>query len=249
MLRSTRPQIKWRMAVLLTFLFLLSLAFFLRRSREREDVSSGDYSALITATTQTAVSFEADTAEIELRIKNSGQARRSRGKNPCFVSYHILDGGKSSASKIPALPALPHDMKPGETAAVKITVKAPLEAGDYYLEVDLLLEGLSWFKEFGSETLVLAFKVSRRDWPEDHYELTLDAGPYTKIESTVPEINSLMKLIRTTLKHNEVSFQGKTGLRWVFGRRRLPPNLGSGRQHAHPGLPVSHPVLHSYFLA
>ena len=193
-------------------LALVCAAFSLCRSGRSGDVSLGEYSAVITAALDSAVLFEAETAEIELRIKNSGKAAwESRGKNPCFVSYHILDGKNRVIRYENPRSPLPREMRPGNTAAVKVTVKAPLEAGDYFLEFDLLLEGLSWFKDFGSEPLVLPFKVSRREWPEDRYKLSLDAGPYTKIESSVPEINSLMKLIRTTLKHNEVSFQGKTG--------------------------------------
>ena len=206
------PYRTWRMIVLLVALSLVCAAFSPRPAERRGDVSSDEYSAVITAATGTAASFEAETAEIELRIKNSGKAAwESRGKNPCFVSYHVLDGKKKVIRYENPRSPLPHDVKPGDTAAVKVTVKAPFEAGNYHLEFDLLLEGLSWFKGFGSEPLVLAFKVSRREWPEDRYKLSVDAGPYTKIESSIPEFNSLMKLIRITLKHNEVSFPGRTG--------------------------------------
>jgi len=193
-------------------LSLVCAAFSLCRSGRNGDVLLGEYSAVITATLGSAVSFEAETAEIDLRIRNSGKAAwGSKGKNPCFVSYHVLDGKKKVIRYENSHSPLPREMKPGDTAAVKVTVKAPLETGDYFLEFDLLLEGPSWFKDLGSEPLVLPFKVSRREWLEDRYKLSLDAGPYTKIESSVPELNSLMKLVRITLKHNEVSFQGRTG--------------------------------------
>jgi len=206
------PRRTWRVIVLLIALSLVCAAFSLRPAGRRGDVSLGEYSAVITAAAGMAVSFEAETAEIELQIRNSGKAAwGSGGKNPCFVSYHVFDGKKKVIRYENPRSPLPREIKPGETAAMKVTVKAPLEAGNYFLEFDLLLEGLAWFKDLGSEPLVLPFKVSRREWPEDRYKLSLDAGPYTKIESSVPELNSLMKLIRTTLKHNEVSFQGRTG--------------------------------------
>ena len=206
------PRRTWRMIVLLIALSLVCAAFSLRPTSRRGDVSLGEYSAVITAAAGMAVSFEAETTEIELQIRNGGStAWESRGKNPCFVSYHVFDGKKKVIRYENSRSPLPRKMKPGETAAVKVTVKAPLEAGNYFLEFDLLLEGLSWFKDLGSEPLILPFKVSWREWPEDRYKLSLDAGPYTKIESSIPELNSLMKLIRITLKHNEVSFQGRTG--------------------------------------
>lgn len=198
------PWRPWRSIVFLLALSLVCAAFSLR--------PDGQYSAIITTAAGAVSSFEAETTEIELRISNGGQAAwKTTGKNPCFVSYHVLDGKKNVIRyENPRFP-LPHDLKPGDSAAVKVRVKAPLEAGEYGLEFDLLLEGLSWFKDFGSNPLVLSFKVIRREWPEDHYKLSLDAGPFTKIESSVPEFNSLWKLIRITLKHNEVSFQGRTG--------------------------------------
>ena len=206
------PRRTSRMIVLPIALSLVCAAFSLRPTSRRGDVSLGEYSAVITADAGSAASFEAETTEIGLRIRNGGRAAwKSGGKNPCFVSYHVLDGKKKVIRYENPRSPLPREMKPGDTAAVEVTVKAPLEAGDYILEFDLLLEGLSWFKDFGSEPLVLPFKVSRREWPEDRYNLSLDAGPYTKIESSIPEFNSLMKLIRITLKHNEVSFLGRTG--------------------------------------
>ena len=206
------PCRPWREIVLLVVLTLVCAAFSPRPAGRWGDVSQNEYSAVITAAAEKAVSFEAETAQIELRIANSGNAAlKSRGNNPCFVSYHLLDINKKVIRYENPRSPLPHDLKSGDTVDVKITVKAPLEAGDYYLEFDLLLEGLSWFKGFGSQPLVLAFKVGRREWPEDRYKLTLDAGPYTKIESSIPQFNSLLKLIRITLKHNEVSFRGRTG--------------------------------------
>ena len=200
------------MIVLLIALSLVCAAFSPRPTSRRGDISLSKYSAVITAAAEMAVSFEAETAEIELQIRNGGStAWESRGKTPCFVSYHVLDGKKKVIRYENSRSPLPREMKPGETAAVKVTVKAPLEAGDYLLEFDLVVEGLAWFKDLGSEPLVLPFKVSWREWPEDRYKLSLGAGPYTNIESSVPEFNSLMKLIRITLKHNEVSFQGRTG--------------------------------------
>ncbi len=160
----------------------------------------------------TCEAFEAETARIPLSISNTGSMTwESSGKNPVSVSYHLLDAGGRVVRFENARSALPEKIVPGSTGGLEVTVKAPFEAGRYHLEFDLVAEGLSWFKDGGSKTLVLPFEVGRRQWPEDRYELSLDAGPYTKIASSVPELNALMKLIRITLKHNEVSFEGRTG--------------------------------------
>ena len=170
------------------------------------------YRAELRSSVGNCAAFEAETARVPLTIANTGSiAWESAGKTPVFVSYHVLDGRKRAVRFENARSALPDKVAPGATVTLEVTVKAPLDAGDYLLEFDLVAEGVSWFKDAGSELLVLPLKVSRREWPEDKFALSLEAGPYTKIDSGVPEFNALMKLIRVTLKHNEVSFEGRTG--------------------------------------
>jgi hypothetical protein len=175
-------------------------------------VPGDGFRAGISSSLRACAAFEAETARVPIAVANTGsKAWESGGKTPVFVSYHVLDAGKRAVRFENARFALPGRVAPGATEALEVTVKAPLEAGRYYVEFDLVAEGLAWFKDGGSKTLVVPFDVGRREWPEDKFTLSLEAGPYTKIESSVPEFNTLMKLIRVTLKHNEVSFKGGTG--------------------------------------
>jgi hypothetical protein len=95
---------------------------------------------------------------------------------------------------------LPRDVLPGEEVPVSARVKAPLEKGDYRLEFDLVREGAAWFKDSGSSTLVLPFRVDEKIWTGG-----------TRIESSVPEFMELQKLIRATLDNDAVDFLGRTG--------------------------------------
>ncbi len=106
---------------------------------------------------------------------------------------------------------LPGVVRPGETAEVSVRVKAPLAAGDYRVEFDLLREGLFWFKDKGGRTLEIALAAKERSWPEDGIETGLDHGGYTSFRSAKPELESLRQLIRLTLRHDEVEFAGRTG--------------------------------------
>jgi hypothetical protein len=54
---------------------------------------------------------------------------------------------------------LPHDLKPGEEAELTLTVTAPQAPGDYFLELDMVHEGVTWFYEQGSRTLRWHVKV------------------------------------------------------------------------------------------
>jgi hypothetical protein len=45
---------------------------------------------------------------------------------------------------------LPINLGPGQETALSLAVGAPVEPGDYLLEIDLLQEGVSWFALKGS---------------------------------------------------------------------------------------------------
>jgi hypothetical protein len=70
---------------------------------------------------------------------------------PVYVSYHwiqpdsrrvlILDGERTP---------LPHDLAPGESAAVSAFVKVPPITGTLLLQWDLVQEDVTWFSERGS---------------------------------------------------------------------------------------------------
>jgi len=47
---------------------------------------------------------------------------------------------------------LPHDVPPGEAVSLGITLKAPVQAGRYTVELDMVAEHLTWFDDLDSET-------------------------------------------------------------------------------------------------
>jgi hypothetical protein len=162
---------------------------------------ANDYSARIMCSLSGLRAFEGGMAEVDLRLKNSGkQEWSSQAQNPCLISYHLLDEAGEVLKFDNARTALPHAVRPGEEISVAIRVKAPLKKGNYRLEFDLLREGLAWFKDSGSPTLVIPLQVEEKPW-----------GGETKAESSIPEFMELQKLIRLTLDNDVVEFQGRTG--------------------------------------
>lgn len=158
-------------------------------------------SARITSQANRLNAREGGTAVAGILLKNTGSKEwSSLGRNPCFVSYHLL-GKTGNAIKFEnARTPLPRTVLPGEEVGVSIRIKAPLDKGDYLVEVDLLREGLAWFKDSGSRTLVIPLLVEERARRDE-----------TSFASSVPEFNGLQKLIRATLESDEVAFEGKTG--------------------------------------
>ncbi len=170
------------------------------REKSREALRD-DYSASIKSRTDRLQAYEGRSVVVGLRLKNAGKKEwSSQERNPCLLSYHLLDEtGKVLRFENPRT-SLPRSVRPGEEVELSIRVKAPLERGNYLVEVDLVREGLAWFKDSGSRSLVMPLLVEERQRSGE-----------TSIESSVPEFNVLQKLIRTTLENDEVAFPGKTG--------------------------------------
>jgi len=54
---------------------------------------------------------------------------------------------------------LERDLWPEDTAQIPLTIKAPVTPGEYILELDMVEEGVTWFKDRGSEPLRIAIRV------------------------------------------------------------------------------------------
>lgn len=214
-------------------IILFSLIFFLffraALAQERllkKNPGKGNYSSRIETSQNKFSSFEGEAFELQLSIKNQGkQAWESSGKNPCFLSFHLLDGKGNILRYDNERYGFSGKIVSGQTAEMTIKVIAPLEKGKYFLEFDLLREGIAWFKDYGSKSLKISLLVQRKKWPEDNSVLSLDFGKYTKFESSMKELNEIGKLIRITLNHNEVRFNGKTGIIQGFRAGTVYPQV------------------------
>lgn len=170
------------------------------------------YRAAISLKAGEARAYEGETKELKLWVKNKGAREwNSDGLAPCFVSYHLLDGmGKTLRFDNPRT-RLPRPVGPGEKVEVGVMVKAPLEEGRYLLEFDLVREGIAWFKDLGSTTLLLPFLVQKMDWPKESETPDLGYRQATAFRSSVRELETLRKLILITLEQNKTKFRGQIG--------------------------------------
>jgi len=75
--------------------------------------------------------------------------------HPVFMSYHLLDAkGEMLAFENIRTP-FSKAIDPGGAAVVNLLVNVPPEAGEYCLEVDIVKEGVAWFKDKGSRTALI----------------------------------------------------------------------------------------------
>ncbi len=207
-----RSLIKIVLSLSLLILFVFAGYSSLAKKPNNKPQEKISYSSLIKPDKKKYTSYEGERVQIHLRIKNTGrEVWSSRGKNPCLLSYHLLDQEGKTIRYDNRRFLLPHKVASSRTVEITITVRSPLEEGKYILELDLLREGMAWFKDYGSKTSRITLSVKRKKWPEDKHDLSLDYGKYTKFKSTNEELNKILKLIRITLNHNQVEFKGKTG--------------------------------------
>ena len=77
---------------------------------------------------------------------------RSDNKFYIAVGNRWLDKDGKPTSETEGHNGITKDLKPGEEAEMTLQITAPKEPGEYTLEVDMVQEQVSWFKEKGSPT-------------------------------------------------------------------------------------------------
>jgi hypothetical protein len=74
------------------------------------------------------------------------------GKFQIYLGSHWLNANGQVASKSEGRTPLPADLAPGQETELSFVVDAPAQAGDYFLEIDMLQENVAWFGSKGSQT-------------------------------------------------------------------------------------------------
>ncbi len=211
-----KNQIKIFSIIVLTGFVVSGAILFSCKSQQNGKTRSLEYGASIRAEKKNYSVRAGNRLHLDLKLKNTRQKTLSSStENPCLLSYHLLDESGQIIQYDNRRFPIPQDILPGQKVDVPITVKSPLEKGRYILEFDLLREGLSWFKDYGSKTLKIALTVLDQKWIEEENEWTLNYGIFTTFTSNVKELNTLYRLIRLTLAQSEVEFNGQTGK--IFG--------------------------------
>ena len=76
-------------------------------------------------------------------------------EHPVFVSYHLLDEKGEMLTFENDRTPFNKVIEPGGATIVNLIVAAPSEAGEYYVEVDIVKERVAWFKDKGSKTVLI----------------------------------------------------------------------------------------------
>jgi hypothetical protein len=105
-----------------------------------------------------------DTYTLDIKVKNTGiQPWFGGNAQPMTVDvgYRWVDGKGNVLTAIEGNRAQLDRpvLRPGESDAIKLEVKAPPNAGSYALRVSMVQEGVAWFHDKGTKPLVLQVAV------------------------------------------------------------------------------------------
>ena len=127
-----------------------------------------DYRAALEWASPPPTSMRAgERATLSLRVRNEGQSIwPARGDTRGMFQVNAGDRWLDSESKrvvndLDGRRVLESDLAPGASAELKLDVTAPKEPGEYTLEVDMIHEGVTFFREKGSTPLLTRVRVER----------------------------------------------------------------------------------------
>jgi len=98
-----------------------------------------------------------ETVFVDVRLENKCR-RIISSDNGIFLSYHLLDvngGGLEFDNQRSVI----HPINPFGTGKDAVGVAAPLEEGEYIVEIDLVEENVAWFSLKGNDALRISLFV------------------------------------------------------------------------------------------
>jgi len=107
--------------------------------------------------------FEARRGEritLPVTIKNASAEAFPAGETVFGLSYHLLSASGRLLIHDNERTWLTDPLAPGEEATFELFVRAPAEPGPYKIEIDLVWEGVMWFKDAGNPTATVDLSVS-----------------------------------------------------------------------------------------
>ena len=97
--------------------------------------ASSEYQAFIQLHPKHVTVKEGGRALVLVKLKNLGTSTwQTTGKNPCYVSYHLLGHKRNPIQYENRRFSLPRTLRPQETLEMEIVLRAPLTANKFILE-------------------------------------------------------------------------------------------------------------------
>ncbi len=101
-----------------------------------------------------------ETVTISVAIRNIGSKTWKRGvRNPFHVGYHWKDKNGDIVLAPDFRTTLPHNVEPGDWVEADVAVGLPSAPGSFYVYLDMVHEGVTWFEEQKSKPARIPIQV------------------------------------------------------------------------------------------
>jgi hypothetical protein len=95
------------------------------------------------------------TVTLRVSVENTSGEPFPHGEGVFGLSYHLLSSSGQIIAHDNARTYLRESLPPGGRAQVSLRITAPVQPGAYRLELDLVWEGVMWFKDLGNPTCLV----------------------------------------------------------------------------------------------
>ena len=99
------------------------------------------------------------SVKLPVTVQNRSETPFPHGKATFGLSYHLLSSSGEVLKFDNARSYLEAPLQPESSLNIDLTINAPAESGSYLLEIDLVWEGMLWFKERGNPTCTVELIV------------------------------------------------------------------------------------------
>ena len=133
------------------------------RFKNEDGLPSGAWLSSIQCAEQNFSWPPSSRAIVEVSVQNvSPLSWQSEPRQPVMLGNHWFDEEGKMIRQDDGRTMLPQVVQPGEKVGLALDVKTPPVAGRYTLELDLVQEGIAWFKDKGAQTLRLPVEILPR---------------------------------------------------------------------------------------
>jgi hypothetical protein len=105
-----------------------------------------------------------DVVEVPVRVRNESDLTFCFSNSPIGLSYHLRSEAGEMLTYDNSRSYFHRPLEPAQERDCKVLVRCPEKPGKYQLEIDLVWEGICWFKQHGNLAPVVNLNVA----PGDH---------------------------------------------------------------------------------
>lgn len=131
-----------------------------KRYTLQSDIRKNEYNASIKSDITTLTLKPYEEKNIKVNVKNNGTVVWTPAeKNDIDLSYQVLKNDKIILEGERC--RLPNPVANGQEVSLDLKIKSPSEPGKYKVELDMVHEDVTWFKEKGSKTYTIEINVEQ----------------------------------------------------------------------------------------